>query len=314
VHFHRFSVFLLITAALCTAADLRNSFTLYGEVELGAPAGGAYLVELRPLDNRASPSMRAQVNNDGSFEMRYMQAGTYEVHLTTAHGNPVRSDIVHIDEHSNRVTLRIDKNRAAKHNGTVSMRSLQFKAPKAARKEFEKAESANRRGDVQKSIDHLRKAVELCPEYAEAHNNLGVRYLTTGDLAASRTHLERSLELDENSAFAHLNMSALAMSLENAPLAEKHARRALDLGAERSKGEYLLGLALAKQGDRQTAIPHLEEAVKQFPRAHLALADLLARQGDLAGAERQLKEYLDSENPQLRAEVEQWMQSLRAAR
>ena len=77
------------------------------------------------------------------------------------------------------------------------MRRLQYKPSKAARKEFVRADSAIRRGEDRKAIDHLRKAVELSPDYAEAHNNLGVRYLVAGEFAQARTHLERALALDE---------------------------------------------------------------------------------------------------------------------
>ena len=109
----------------------------------------------------------------------------------------------------------------------------------------------------------------------------------------------------------HGNLSALALSVDDAPRAELHARRALALGGDQSKSEYLLGVALAKQGHHAAAIPRLEDAAPRFPRARLALADILSRQGDLAGAERQLKAYLDSGSKERRPEVEQWMKSLR---
>ena len=86
--------------------------TLYGELTLGEQRGGtAYVVELRGLDSRPSPGLRAHVNDDGSFEFRHIQPGSYELHVTTQHGNPVRTDIIQVNAHSNRITVRMEKRR-----------------------------------------------------------------------------------------------------------------------------------------------------------------------------------------------------------
>jgi tetratricopeptide (TPR) repeat protein len=286
--------------------------TLSGELsETTSYANSRLMVELRSLDGRGGPTPRSYVNPDGTFEFRELSSGTYELIVSTDRGAAVRNEIVHVSEQNNRVSLRLGPiGGEVTHNGVVSIQRLQHKPPKAARKEFERAYKAQREKKSEEEILHLRKAIELDPEYFEAYNNLGVRYLELGDYANARKNLERVIAIDERSAEGHTNLAALSLSEGFPSEAETHARRSIALGGDPSKTSYLLGLALAYQGRLRDAITPLENAAGSMPRAKLVLADVYAKTGDRVSAGHQLKSYLESGQPERRAEVERWMSTL----
>ena len=51
------------------------------------------------------------------------------------------------------------------------------------------------KGDVEKSIENSEKALSLAPDFAVAHNNLGIAYLQKGEKDKAREHLEKARSL-----------------------------------------------------------------------------------------------------------------------
>jgi Flp pilus assembly protein TadD len=51
-------------------------------------------------------------------------------------------------------------------------------------------------GDHRKAIEAFRKAIDLKPDYAIAHRDLGFALLRTGDLMGARKELQKYVDLD----------------------------------------------------------------------------------------------------------------------
>jgi tetratricopeptide (TPR) repeat protein len=67
-------------------------------------------------------------------------------------------------------------------------------------------------GDAQTASVHLRQALALKPDTAEAHNDLGNALVELGSLAEAVDHYRQALRLAPNSVLAHSNLGgALAM-------------------------------------------------------------------------------------------------------
>jgi len=69
--------------------------------------------------------------------------------------------------------------------------------------------SAYRQGRSAAAIALLERAVEVWPEFAEAHNNLGVLLQAQGQLEPATRHFERALALNPAYAEAHNNLGAV---------------------------------------------------------------------------------------------------------
>ncbi len=160
-------------------------------------------------------------------------------------------------------------------------------------------------------MEHLEKAIQIHPDYVEAHNNLGARYMALNQYDKAATEFQKTVALDPESTKGYLNLSLALMARRRYPEAETAARRAVQLDPHSVKARYALGQILASQ-EKNTpeALEHLRQAVPQYPKARLMLARVLVRQGAIDEAAAELREYLKSGNPDKRQEVEYWLAQL----
>ncbi len=193
-------------------------------------------------------------------------------------------------------------------SGIVSVNRLKHRVPAKARRELARSEQQYRKGHLQASIEHLKKAIEIDPAYMEAHNNLGARYIALGDNERAVPHLQTALQLDPTSDFAQLNLSLALYFLKRCDQAEQSARAAVRLTPQLPKAHYLLGLILEAEGkDTPDAVEHLEKSAVEFPTAHLLAARTLLRRGAVADATVELRRYLAWPQAENRPQVEQWL-------
>ncbi len=62
------------------------------------------------------------------------------------------------------------------------------------------------RGEEGRAADHLRRAVELRPDFLEAHNNLGILLAGSGRLDEAIAQFRRALEIAPASAEVRRNL------------------------------------------------------------------------------------------------------------
>lgn len=104
---------------------------------------------------------------------------------------------------------------------------------------------------------------------------------------------ERILEIHPDHADAHVNLGRI-LHEEGAPLAaEKHYRRALQFDPQHAVAAFNLGVALEDLGRTRDAVAAYERAIRLDPDnadAHYNLAGIYERKGDKQAALRHLKE------------------------
>jgi protein O-GlcNAc transferase len=64
-------------------------------------------------------------------------------------------------------------------------------------------------GRIQEAIRHLRNAVELSPDSATAHSDLGGALAQAGRAEEALTHIRMALAIDPDNAAARENLSRL---------------------------------------------------------------------------------------------------------
>ena len=62
------------------------------------------------------------------------------------------------------------------------------------------------RGQSIEAIAHYQKALEIKPDYAEAHNNLGIALAGRGQVDEAIAHYQKALEIKPDYAYAHNNL------------------------------------------------------------------------------------------------------------
>ena len=66
------------------------------------------------------------------------------------------------------------------------------------------------KGETDKALTDLKKAIELDPKYADAYNNLGVLYVKTGDNEKAIVNFKKALEIDPNHKNAANNLKEVS--------------------------------------------------------------------------------------------------------
>jgi tetratricopeptide (TPR) repeat protein len=134
----------------------------------------------------------------------------------------------------------------------------------------------------------FRAAIRVRPEYAEAHNNLGLVLIQSGNDEEGIAALREAVRLAPAYAEARTNLGA-ALTPTDAEAAVKELEEAVRLAPGSVKALFNLAVAYGASpthGPRKE-IEHLEKVIAiapDFPRAHLALGKALLQDGKAAEA------------------------------
>ena len=142
-------------------------------------------------------------------------------------------------------------------------------------------------GEVQEALAHARRAIELAPNYAEAHNDLGVGLMRTGDPAGGVVEFQRSLALKPTYHEAENNWGIAEAQRGNLAEALKHYHRAVALDPDYADAHVNIGNLLVRERRFAEAMPHYAEALRIRPDeadAHFNWGVALAQQGKFGDA------------------------------
>jgi tetratricopeptide (TPR) repeat protein len=144
-----------------------------------------------------------------------------------------------------------------------------------------------REGDLTAAIASYKSALQLKPNYPEAHNNLGNALKEQGDLAAAIASYKTALQLKPNYPEAHNNLGIVLKEQGDLTAAIASYIAAIQLNPNYPDAYNNLGTALKDQGDLPAAIASYNTALKlkpNYPDAHNNLGNALTDQGDLPAA------------------------------
>jgi tetratricopeptide (TPR) repeat protein len=311
---YRTAIPLGVIALITTGLFAQESqFRVRGEVTGGPSDLSVLNVEL--VDSyRRSQAERVPINRNGNFEFHGVTSGTYLLRIVTQDGTILRQEQVHINQFSGEIAVHLpDTPEAARPSSQpVSVARLRHKIPAKAKKAFAAAQKRSEAHDSEGSIQKLREAIALDPDYLEAHNNLGCRLLGLNRADAAVVSFQRAIELDAHAPYAHANLAAALLFLHRPEEAEAAARQALVTDGGISKTRYLLGLSLLQQHKfNREAAQSLRQAEDEFPNARLAHAAVLEHLGEVKEAKHELNTYLSSGVPEKRTEVKAWLLRLK---
>jgi len=109
-------------------------------------------------------------------------------------------------------------------SGSVS--KLDLKAPRKARREYEKGYRLLSLKDFKGATEHLEAAVSLYPSFVAAHNSLGSAYLSLGRNEEARDQFAKAVSLDDHLPASYLNLGCAQLSLKDYRSAESSMQKA----------------------------------------------------------------------------------------
>ena len=150
----------------------------------------------------------------------------------------------------------------------------------------------NQVGRLTESLSAQRRSVELSPQDAEAHYNLGITLSEVGRNDEAKTSYQKSIALKPDSAEAHFNLGNTLIELGELGGAESSYRQSIALKPEYAQAHSNLGNTLRKLERLDDAEASLRKAVALKPdlaTAHCNLGGTLQELGMLAEAEASYK-------------------------
>ncbi len=190
----------------------------------------------------------------------------------------------------------VDRNRDYE-NELVLWRTVLEAAPENPAGPYTVGTLLQSRGRFDEALLHLRHAVALDPDSADAQNNLANLLLRGGDLGSAIIHYRAALAADPEHQRARVNLGFALYRAAEAAAAITELRQAL-LGNPRSaKAHYGLALALEARGARDEAMHHYRQALTRphfadAHRAHNNLGRAHQARGELVQAEHHYRESL----------------------
>ncbi len=136
------------------------------------------------------------------------------------------------------------------------------------------------------------KAVQIKPDYVEAHNNLGLALQRQGRLEEAIASFSSAIRIKPDYAEAHNNLGAALQSTGRLEDAIASFRRAVQLAPDHAEAHNNLGAALQSQGRSDEAVASFGSAIRSNPHfieAHSNLCGLYERQNRLGDFERALE-------------------------
>ena len=110
---------------------------------------------------------------------------------------------------------------------------------------------------------HYQKALEIKPDYAEAHDNLGWPWWP-GRVDEAIAHYRKALEIKPDYAEAYYNLASVLVGRGQVDAAIAHYRKALEIQPHVAEA-HTISADLADRGPAESAIAHYQKAVEIRP-------------------------------------------------
>lgn len=179
---------------------------------------------------------------------------------------------------------------------TISATTLQ--APKDARKAYEKALEASRKGKMEDARKNLEKAVNVYPQFAAAWSELGAIHEKNNDLAEARKCYTQSIASDPKLLTPYLHLAQLSTMEKNWQEVADTTSRLIKLDPVDLPEAYFFNAVanynLKKLGEAEASALQAQklDTAQRFPRIEQILGAILYEKQDYAGAAEQMRIYL----------------------
>ena len=271
--------------------------------QLMRPDGALYMVRAEGGKARQMRSNTPLMNSWHSFSPN----GRWLVFSSKSRSPYTQMYLTHLDEEGNDSPAILIENATAANRAVnipefVNIAAdglLKIEAPAAEfYRLFDRAWQLAEKGQYEASIAEWKKALELSPEDAKAHNNLGRALAGKGEYGEAIRHWQKALEVNPKYAEAQNNLGVALVREGRFGEAVTHFRKVLEGNPGYAEVHNNLGRALSENGELDKAIAEWKKALELNPRyaeAYNNLGTGLFRKGKLEEAVREWERAVEVE-------------------
>lgn len=259
------------------------------------------------LEVGGNPVKTAYTDTNGEFHIRDVSEGLYSVRvygdarLYDVGGQDVRMQPganVRLMIYLREKTARSSEDMEAA--GVISAEDWDRRAPKDAKKAYEKAEKMIASGQIPEAIDQLHHALGIYPDYPTARNTLGVQYLKRNQLPEASEQFEYILTKAPKYFDARFNLGLVRVQQRRYKDAVTELASASSIDSSNAPCHLWLGVAWLETSEFQSAEQEIDRAQalggRQLSATHYYLGQVYLREGRKDDACKQFSEYV-SESP-----------------
>ncbi len=140
------------------------------------------------------------------------------------------------------------------------------------------------KGKGNEAIAQYQKALEINPDYADAHYNLGNILCQKGRVDEAIAHYQKALQINPDDAEVHNNLGLALLQKGNVDEAIAQYQKALEIKPDYAGACYNLGEALFQEGKLDEAVAQYQKALQikpDYAEAHDSLANALLQKGQV---------------------------------
>jgi tetratricopeptide (TPR) repeat protein len=289
----RLAVYMI--AAVLPAAE--PVYELSGQIQPEATASITLFGATHPF------TASALSDDTGRFTFKKLMAATYTVSVYLSGQGEVRRTIeigpgtadarrrVHLallltDESFDRSALN--------RQHAISRRQLTI--PEKAVREYADAQKDLEKHDTAGAEQHLERAVEIAPQFAQAWNNLGTIAYQTRRYWQAEQRFREALRQDPAAYEPLVNLGGVLINVHKLDEALEVNVHAILVRPNDALAQSQLGMAYFETGQNDLAVKHLEIARKidpaHFSHPQIYLAEICLRRGDKRAAADMLEDFL----------------------
>ena len=307
---------LMLGTAAPARADAERLFQLAGKVLNGEGKPFRRTLPVVFLQSALTPfAVRTSADLGGSYKFKNLRPGTYSLIIAVPFTGEMARTIEigpSFADSKGKITLNVTFD--LKPDSTAkTVSAAELSIPNNAKTEFRKAQERLARHDTAGAIAHLKRAVELAPQFSVALNNLGTIAYQARQYEEAAGYFRQALEQEPDDYAPLVNLGGALLSAGKVQESLQYNLLAIKAKPEDALARSQLGQTYFFLGKLDMAEAELRKA-KTLDPAHfsypqLLLAEIYARQQDPSSAARELEEFLkfhpDSDRaPRLRAVIQ----------
>ncbi len=153
------------------------------------------------------------------------------------------------------------------------------------------------KGEIDKSIEFLKKAIEIDHRSLEAHQNLGSCYLKKEDYDNAEKMYLKALQIDPNNFNTYHNLSSMYVTSQQWNKAKKPLEKILQIDESNYQSSFYLGLIYLTSKEYYPSVANFLYTLSIKPDYHtarLGLADALYKIGRYKASLLELKTVIDA--------------------